>query len=244
MSVLAGGISYTLVCWLLGFRWNGSELDRFERTRAFHADIREVLVFERGGHLVPSTIDEFSAALGVPVSALTARERPHPDYIPLETVIRLNPYPQVLRTEFYPYWLSVGYRTSNGQYRQITWYGGEADTTPSLLVRKVTRRTGWGDYFVRYTLMLSKEPALQPAAPSKPADTSPWRDWHDGVQIETLEWDAYRGGSYDGFEEIGFTLLGTVLLTPASIFALGRLRGRVTPSNTRLHPTAAVRRMG
>ena len=156
-----------------------------------------MLVFERGGYLSPAAIDEFAAALGVATNTLTSVERSRPEYIPLETVIRLNPYPQVLRTEDDPYWLSVGYRSTDARYHQITWYGGESDTTPSLLVKKVTpRATGWGDYFVRYTVALSKETPAHPG------------------QIEALQWQSYRGGSYDGFEEMGFTFLGTLLLAP------------------------------
>jgi len=228
MAAVAGCISYAAVSWLLGFHWFGSELHPFEHVRAFRAEVREVLAFERGGHLAPETIDDFAAALGVQTSGLTSLERSHPDHIPLEAVIRLNPYPQVLRTQNYPYWLSLGYRSTDSRYHQVTWYGGESDTTPSLLVKKVTpRATGWGDYFVRYTVILSKETTAQPEGLSSTGVVTRWRHPSDRPQIETLRWHAYRGGSYDGLEEVGFTFLGTLLFTPPlALFALALVRRR------------------
>jgi hypothetical protein len=81
-AVVAGCTSYAAVSWLLGFKSFGSEFDPVEQVRAFRADVREVLVFERGGHVLPSTIDDFAAALGVATGTLTSVERSHPDYIP------------------------------------------------------------------------------------------------------------------------------------------------------------------
>ena len=87
---------------------------------------------------------------------------------------------------------------------QIAWYGGEADTTPSLLVA-TGRAGGGGGSFVRYTMKVSKEMTAQP-------------------QIEALWWQAYRGGSYDGFEEAGFTCAGTLALTPFLALFTPRLK--------------------
>jgi hypothetical protein len=71
--------------------------------------------------------------------------------------------------------------------------------------------------------MLSKETTAQPGALP---------------QIEALEWHAYRGGSYDGFEEMGFTLLFGFLLTPIlALFTLAVMRGRWPRSSRPLHPT-------
>ena len=210
----AACVSYASVSWLLGFGWFGREVHPFAHVRGFRPELREVLVFDQGGHLSPERIDGFASALGIPSSTITALAPSHPDLIPLEAVIRLNPYPQVLRTDDYPYWLSVGYRSRDARYHQVTWYGGESDTTPSLLVKKVTLfATGWGDYFVRYTVKLSKPSSA--AQLTRDAGKVPeWRSYTGGVQVEMLQWHAYRGGSYDGFEEGGFTLLGTLLLTP------------------------------
>ena len=110
-AAVAGCISYAAVSWLLGFGLFGSGPYPFEDVRASRVEIREVLVFERGGHLDSAAIDDFAAALGVAASTLISRDRSHPDYVPLETVVRLNPYPQPLRTEHYPYWLSAGFRS-------------------------------------------------------------------------------------------------------------------------------------
>ena len=39
-----------------------------------------------------------------------------------------------------------------------------------------------------------------------------------------LWWQAYSGGSYDGFEEAGFTFAGTLVLTPFLAFFTPRLK--------------------
>jgi hypothetical protein len=207
--VVAFGIAYSAVSWLLGFRFDGTEIPPFEYVRGIRAEVREVVAFEVGGSVPPEMVDDFARALGMSTRALSSVDHSHPDLVPLETIVRLNPYPQPLRTQNYPYWLSVGYRTGDNRYHQITWYGGEADTTPSFLVKSVTpRATGGGDYFVRYTMKVSKETTAQP-------------------QIEALWWQAYRGASYDGFEEMGFTFAGGLVLTPClAFFAPGRTTAR------------------
>ena len=202
--VVAYCLAYGAVSWLLGFRFDGTELPPFQHVRGIRTEVREVIAFERGGHVRPEMLDDFARALGMSTRALTSLDHSHPDFVPLETIVRLNPYPQPLRTQNYPYWLSVGYRSGDNRYHQITWYGGEADTTPSLLV-VTARATGGGDYFVRYTMKVSKEMTAQP-------------------QIEALWWQAYRGGSYDGFEEAGFTFAGTLVLTPFLALFTPRLK--------------------
>jgi hypothetical protein len=78
----------------------------------------------------------------------------------------MNPYPQpfdVVRGRDVNY-VSFGYVGIDDRYHQVTHYWGEADTTPSWLVRKVRGpRTGWGDYFVRYTIFLSRDLKPRPA---------------------------------------------------------------------------------
>jgi hypothetical protein len=195
--VVAYCIAYAAVSWLLGFRFDGTEIPPFQHVRGIRAEVREVIAFERGGYVGAERLDDLARALGMSSSALTALDHSHPDFTPLETIVRLNPHPQVLRTTDHPYWLSVGYRSGDSRYHQITWYGGEADTTPSLLV-VTPRTTGGGDYYVRYTMKVSKERTARP-------------------QIEALWWQAYRGASYDGFEEMGFPFAGDVILTPSGV---------------------------
>ena len=43
-------------------------------------------------------------------------------------------------------------------------------------------------------------------------------------QIEALWWQVYRGGSYNGFEEAGFTFAGTLVLTPVLALFTPRLK--------------------
>jgi hypothetical protein len=185
--------SYAAVSWLLGFGWSGTELDRFADVRVFRPEIREIVAFERGGYVPETDVDGFAAAVGVASTTLNSVDASHRLFIPLETVIRLNPYPQILRTQYYPYWLSVGYRSTDDRFHQITWYGGESDTTPSILVRKVRpQETGSGDYFIRYTVILSKETTPQPLnLEAKTGDVTQWRSPSDQVQVDGLRWHAY-----------------------------------------------------
>jgi hypothetical protein len=206
--VLAAGISYAGVSWVLGFQVSGAEFDRFADVQKLRPAVREVLAFERGGHLRSEDIQRFATAVGIPAETLLSAAARHPATLPLEAVIRANPYPQPLPTSDYPYWLSLTYRATDTGFHQITWYGGESDSTPSLLVRKVPSHVGWGDYFVRYTVQLSRATMKE----------SPY--------VDSLRWHAYRGGSYDGFEELGFTLLGTLVLTPIVRYAIARLTSR------------------
>ena len=166
--VVAYCLAYAAVSWLLGFRFDGTEIPPFQHVRGIRTEVREVIAFERGGQVRPEMLDDFAGALGMSAPALTSLDHSHPDFVPLETIVRLNPHPQPLRTENYPYWLSVGYRSWDDRYHQITWYGGEADTTPSLLWLRP------GDYFVRYTMKVSKR-----------RRSRPW-------------WQVYRGSSYEG----------------------------------------------
>lgn len=231
-TLAAGGISYAVVCGLLGYRWSGAELDPFDDVRALRAEIRELVAFERGGHLPPGRLEGFAAALGITPAALSSANASNPHFIPLEDVIQLNPYPQTHRSEHYPCWLSVGYRSNDKRYHQITWYGGESDTTPSLLVRKVRPyETLWGDYFIRYSVKLSKETTEQPEIyTNKTGEVMRWRPPSPRPRVERLRWHTYRGGSYNGFEEGGFTLIGTLAVAPILARALPRVKRRLRRS--------------
>ena len=87
--------------------------------------------------------------------------------------------------------------------------------------------------------MLSKETAAQPVILSPSGEVTQWREPSALPQIEALQWQSYRGGSYDGFEEVGFTFLGALLLTPIlALFTLALMRVRQPPSNRPLQPTS------
>src|ERR1700752_506463 len=99
--VLAGGISYAGVSWVLGFQVSGTEFDRFEDVQKRRSAVREVLAIERGGHLQSDDIQRFATAVGVPTETLLSATARHPATLPLEAVIRANPYPQPLPTSNY-----------------------------------------------------------------------------------------------------------------------------------------------
>ena len=158
--VIAGLISYACVFWLLGFHWWSEPFSAVVKLRG---QIREVVAFEQGGRC-DGCLAECARTLDLTESDLVALEGKHLDsFLALEQVINLSPYPPVLRAPFSysPYWLSLGFYSNDDRYHQVTWYGGEADTTPSLLVPKVPGRSGRGDYFVRYTVLFSRETARQ-----------------------------------------------------------------------------------
>lgn len=127
-------------------------------------------------------------------------------------VRRANPYPPLLadvaeRELYRSSFFSFGYIGKNGRYCQITFLSGEADTLPSFLVRKVRgEMTQGGDYFLNYAFVLSREPSLIDAngLPTYP-------------QIDAIDWGSFRGGSYNGFEEI----FGNVLATLTELFIIG-----------------------
>lgn len=117
-----------------------------------------------------------------------------------------NPYPPVL-AEYDPgysrFWnfISFGYIGLDGRYHQITYYGGEADTTPSFLVQKVRgEETGYGDYFVGYLVTVARELRPTPEIVGPDGRVESWRE--PRVTVERIDWHTYRGGSYNGFEEI------------------------------------------
>jgi hypothetical protein len=200
-AAVAMFVSFTTVRFLLGFGFVGVEDDPFRQIRALRPDVRDILAFASGGELRPGDITNFAQAMGVSLDALSANKPSTLDFVSIDEVERLNPNPAVHRNEHYPFWISLGYRSEDNRYHQITWYGGEADGLPSPLVWK--RSPGSGDFYVRYTVQLSRETGTV----HHPLTTG-------AVRVDALEWQAYDDLSYDGLEEMGFSILGTIILGP------------------------------
>lgn len=147
--------------------------------------------------------------------------------IPIADVARVNPYPQplaVTRGETVDY-LSFGYLGVDQGYHQVTYYWGESDSTPSLLVRKVRgSQTGEGDYFVRYTVFLSNDLQAQPLTiESRTGAALSWQAPPRWPRVDDIEWSSYDGGSYNGFEEMGFAAVAAPI---EFLFGVGVLRTR------------------
>ena len=146
---------------------------------------------------------EVLAALHVRGNHLPRR---HPLLIDISWVQRANPYPPLLAEVSSGYkmqlgYCSFGYLGVDGRYHQVTLYVGEADSLPSFLVKKVRQSyTLGGDYFVQYLFLMSRDAQL---VDENGRATTP--------QIDAIEWSSYRGGSYDGFEEIIGNALAIVL---------------------------------
>ena len=72
----------------------------------------------------------------------------------------------------------------NFQQKQITVLSGECDATPSVLVSKARGDwTGYGDHFVTYIFYQSGLSGV-------------------GYNYDRIDWYSWKGGSYDGFEEM------------------------------------------
>lgn len=109
--------------------------------------------------------------------------------VPLDWIAEENPYPPLLWQSDPNYaksnsHFSLGYADPKNDTFQYTRYCGEADTTPSPFVPKVpTGGKGEGDYFVCYSVLLETSESSAPT-------------------FRSIYWHTYRGGSYNGFEEI------------------------------------------
>ena len=100
--------------------------------------------------------------------------------IPYSAVEAYNPYPPILHL------FDTGYVIYNKDFKlkQITILSGECDATPSPLVKKARGiQTGYGDHFVTYIFYLGEMSG-------------------NSVDYDRIDWYSWRGGSYDGFEEI------------------------------------------
>ncbi|HKH45958.1 MAG TPA: hypothetical protein VKM72_14950 [Thermoanaerobaculia bacterium] len=151
--------------------------------------------------------------------------RSHALEVSLTWIRTANPYPPLLAefsSNYTRQWsfVSFGYLGSDAKLHQITYYGGEADTTPSFLVSKVRGpSTEGGDYFVGYLFELSREVGPQPQTRTREGRVTSWRP--PRVMLDSVRWRTYRGGSYNAREEITFTLLATLF----EVFGIGLLAG-------------------
>lgn len=102
--------------------------------------------------------------------------------IQYKSVENYNPYPPILNL------FDTAYVIYNKDFKlkQITILSGECDATPSLLVDKERgEQPGSGDYFVTYIFYQNEISGT-------------------GVDYDRIDWYSWRGGSYDGFEELWF----------------------------------------
>lgn len=100
-------------------------------------------------------------------------------WIAYERVIAYNPYPPILHL------FDSSYVIYNKDFKlkQLTVLSGESDATPSILVEKARgKQTGFGDHFVTYIFYLDEMSG-------------------NSVDFQKIDWYAWQGGSYDGFEE-------------------------------------------
>lgn len=145
----------------------------------------------------------------------------HPLLIDISWIQSANPYPPLL-AEIGGYrssYFSFGYLGADERYHQVTLSVGETDTLPTFLVEKVRgRRTLGGDYFAQYLFHLSREMKL--IDPNGPPNQP---------QIDSIEWASFRGGSYDGSEEI----LGNAAATLAELLLIGVVGAVVLARNRR-----------
>jgi hypothetical protein len=145
--------------------------------------------------------------------------------IRLSWIRAANPYPPLLAefsSNYQKQWpfVSFGYLGPDAKYHQITYYGGEADTTPSILVPKVRGpSTEGGDYFVGYLFELSREVGPQPQTLTRDGHVTSWRP--PRVMLDSVRCRTYRGGSYNAREEITFTLWATLF----EVLLIGLLAG-------------------
>ncbi len=100
--------------------------------------------------------------------------------IQYSSVESYNPYPPILHL------FDTAYVIYNKDFKlkQITILSGECDATPSILVDKARgEQTGFGDHFVTYIFYQNEMSGI-------------------GVDYDRIDWYSWRGGSYDGFEEL------------------------------------------
>lgn len=123
------------------------------------------------------------------------------DRIPYSDIERYNPYPPILHLFNSEY---VIYK-KDYEIRQITILSGECDATPSILLKKARgEQTGFGDYFVTYIF-------YQSGLLDRSIDHN----------YDKIDWYSWRGGSYDGFEELWafpLTIIQLLILIGVRIF--------------------------
>jgi hypothetical protein len=106
--------------------------------------VKQPVVFRSGLHFAEDTIrNHFVQQLRIPASVPDSGK----DLIDIFEVAISNPNPQpldVIRKQDVNYF-SYGYLGIDDRYHQVTYYWGESDSTPSILVRKTRGdETGWG----------------------------------------------------------------------------------------------------
>lgn len=210
------GINYLFIKRLLHLDRNLSPVEQ-----AGFVPIVQPLVLAMSSDMKPVVGDLFFR-MGVS-AGIDQIPREHPLLIRLSWIQRANPYPPLLAEISESYqasYCSFGYLGVDRRYHQVTLYQGESDSLPTFLVGKVRgRSTLWGDYFAQYLFHLSRETALLDphGRPHYP-------------KIDAIEWASFRGGSYDGFEEIfgnaAATLAELLLIGVASASVLARRRRR------------------
>lgn len=209
-GVLLTGLNYLLV--LQALRINKEPLAEIAPRLP---PIGKPLVLESSEDM-KSTARDFLQGLDLAPQVIDALPNQHPLLIDLDWIARANPHPPLLREYNNNYAhssgvFSFGYLEQNGNYHQITFYSGEADTTPSFLVKKAGKgQTHNGDYFISYAFLLSRAAKNDLVNKDYQATQSP-------PELDIVRWGTFRGGSYDGFEEIlippAATLVELLLLT-------------------------------
>lgn len=191
------GINYLLIARLLHLDRSLSPV----KQRDF-VPVARPLVLEMSGDMKPAA-EDLLRRMGVSVG-IDQIPREHPLLVNISWIQRSNPHPPILAEisgNYRSSYCSFGYLGTDGRFHQVTLYGGESDTLPSFLVERVRgRSTLWGDYFVQYLFLLSRETKLTD------------QNGHlNHPQIDAIEWASFRGGSYNGFEEIFGNAAATLL---------------------------------
>lgn len=129
--------------------------------------------------------------------------------IPYSKVEKYNPYPPILR----PFKSDYVIYSKDSKLKQVTILSGESDTTPSLLVGKSRGDyTGGGDYFVKYIFYQNN---IVEANGVIDAD------------YDKIDWHSFRGGSYNGFEELWMFVLLFLEIFILIIWSFIKKRNRV-----------------
>lgn len=223
-----GWVNYLLSKRLVGLQ--SAELAISDAQRDM-VDVSRPLVLESGGSLTKSATLELLRDVGMYNSEIARLPNEHPLLLGLPWIQRANPYPPTLG-EYNPGYtfnsghFSYGYLGVDSRYHQLTYYYGESDTTPSLLVRKAPGDdTNDGDYYVLYIFIFSRD-----IFGSEPSDPYGPRSQEDiRPKLDYAAWSTYRGGGSDAREEVAFTAAMTLLETVIVGVVLARWRRRPRP---------------
>jgi len=193
--------------------------------KTYPAYIKTPIVFKyrlqkkhKSKYHIKEFVNLFKNKFGITFDENMSLPSEHPLLVDIDWIMRANPYPPLLSEYSHypvPDYVSFGYIDISGEYKQITYYHGEADTTPSLFVTKVRgSSTYYGDYFINYTVYLSKRTVKKPLITNmKTGEVVEWNPPPKIPKIEHIEWSSYAGASSNKFEELGFSLLATLIQT-------------------------------